>query len=209
MRAGSTTSPSWPASAADEYMEGWTQIAALAGFPPHGARGFIAEELLTGDEVTLEGYVRDGRVTVIGITDSVKYPARTASSASSTPTRMPAARQASCAACRTAHARTGLRRRFFNVEFVVPETGPVRILEANGGSPPSSPRSCRPSTAARPTTPSSPSRAARIRAGRRRSPSVSGSATSCGVRGRPVAVGLRSRDKASRRSSRAAAVRRL
>ena len=35
--------------------------------------GFLAEELLAGDEATVEGYVHDGRVTVMAVTDSLKY----------------------------------------------------------------------------------------------------------------------------------------
>ena len=35
--------------------------------------GFIGEELLSGDEVTLEGYVHGDSVVTIGVTDSVKY----------------------------------------------------------------------------------------------------------------------------------------
>ena len=50
----------------DEYAE-------LAGLPEDAVRGFLVEELVTGDEVTLEGFVHEGEVTVIGVTDSVKY----------------------------------------------------------------------------------------------------------------------------------------
>jgi biotin carboxylase len=117
----------------DDYMEGWTQIAALAGFPPHGSRGFIAEELLTGEEVTLEGYVRDGSVTVIGITDSVKYEGTSSFERFEYPTRFDASR---CAEMHAVAERLlpalGFDQGFFNVELVVPASGPVQILEVNG-----------------------------------------------------------------------------
>ena len=57
----------------DRYTARYAEIAALAGADPAQAHGFLAEELLSGDEVTLEGYVHDGRATVIGVTDSLKY----------------------------------------------------------------------------------------------------------------------------------------
>ncbi|MDQ3670579.1 MAG: ATP-grasp domain-containing protein, partial [Actinomycetota bacterium] len=58
----------------DRYTARHGEIAALAGASPDLAHGFLVEELLTGLEVTLEGYVHEGRVTTIGVTDSVKYP---------------------------------------------------------------------------------------------------------------------------------------
>jgi hypothetical protein len=79
---------------ADGYMSGYARIAALAGLHPDAVHGFLAEELLVGDEVTLEGYVRGGEVVTIGVTDSVKYPGtNTTSSSSSRPT--PASQPAS------------------------------------------------------------------------------------------------------------------
>src|SRR5262249_40370877 len=46
----------------DGYVEDWAEIAALAGFRVRASGGYVAEELLTGDEVTVEGYVRGGKV---------------------------------------------------------------------------------------------------------------------------------------------------
>jgi hypothetical protein len=58
----------------DRYTNRYADIAALAGARRDSLHGFLIEELLSGDEVTLEGYVHGGRVTTIGVTDSVKYP---------------------------------------------------------------------------------------------------------------------------------------
>ena len=44
----------------DDYMTGYARIAELAGLHPDAVRGFLAEELLDGEEVTLEGYVHGG-----------------------------------------------------------------------------------------------------------------------------------------------------
>ena len=43
--------------------------AQLAGLPRAAAHGFLVEELLSGLEVTLEGYVHEGVLTTIGVTD--------------------------------------------------------------------------------------------------------------------------------------------
>jgi hypothetical protein len=120
-------------AAADDYAEGWAEIAALAGFPADAARGYIVEELLTGDEVTLEGYVHGGRVTVIGTTDSVKYPGTASFERFEYPSRLSSDRHAELhrVAARLLPA-LGFDGGFFNVEFVVPEGGPARIVEVNG-----------------------------------------------------------------------------
>ena len=46
----------------EAYAEGYRAIAELAGLAD-GFGSFLAEELLDGLEVTLEGYVHEGRVT--------------------------------------------------------------------------------------------------------------------------------------------------
>ncbi len=116
----------------DDYAVGWAEIATLAGFPREAARGLIVEELLTGDEVTLEGYVRRGRVTVIGITDSVKYPGTASFERFEYPSRLGHERRRELAsvAARLLPA-LGFDGGFFNVEFAVPDDGPARILEVN------------------------------------------------------------------------------
>ena len=78
----------------DSYMDGYARIAALAGLHPDAVRGFLAEELLDGDEVTLEGYVYGGAVVTIGITDSVKYPGTNSFERFEYPTALPPERQA-------------------------------------------------------------------------------------------------------------------
>ena len=117
----------------DGYAEGWAEIAALAGFPARAARGYLAEELLTGDEVTVEGYVHRGRTTVIGITDSVKYEGTNSFERFEYPTRLGSERQTELRGVAEATVRAlGLDNGFFNVELVVSPEGPARILEVNG-----------------------------------------------------------------------------
>jgi biotin carboxylase len=117
--------------AEDRYERGWADLARLAGFSPGGG-AYLAEELLVGDEVTLEGYVHEGRVVVIGITDSVKYPGSNSFERFEYPTRLREERRAELAEIASRlPAAFGFDGGFFNVEFVVPETGPATILEIN------------------------------------------------------------------------------
>jgi hypothetical protein len=119
--------------APDGYADCYEAVAALAGAPPGRARGFLAEELLDGLEVTLEGYVHRGRVTTIGVTDSVMYPGTISFERFEYPSRLSEERQAELAglAERLVLAH-GLDDACFNVEFFVPEEGPPGITELNG-----------------------------------------------------------------------------
>jgi hypothetical protein len=115
-----------------EYRDGYAGIARLAGLEPGLERGFLVEELVQGDEVTLEGYVCRGRVTVIGVTDSVKYPGTNSFQRFEYPSALPNTRLHELSelteAIVIAH---GLDNCFFNVEFLVPASGPVAIVEIN------------------------------------------------------------------------------
>mgnify|MGYP003287593067 CR=1 FL=1 len=117
----------------DPYLDGYARLAELAGLPTDALRGFVAEELVEGDEVTLEGYVHAGRVTVIGVTDSVKYPGTNSFERFEYPSRFPAERldELSDIARRLLPA-LGFDGGFFNVEFFVPEHGRPTIIEVNG-----------------------------------------------------------------------------
>ena len=87
---------------------------------------------MAGDEVTLEGFVHEGEVTVIGVTDSVKYPGTNSFERFEYPSALPAARLEELSELAEvlvpAH---GLDACFFNIEFFVPESGPVQIVELN------------------------------------------------------------------------------
>ena len=75
-------------------MRLYAEIVELAGGDPSSVTGFLAEELLSGDEVTLEGYVHGGRVTDVGVTDSVKYPGTLSFERFEYPSALPEERQA-------------------------------------------------------------------------------------------------------------------
>lgn len=117
----------------DRYTTRYAEIAALAGADPAHAHGFIAEELLSGTEVTLEGYVCGGRVTTIGVTDSIKYPGTLSFERFEYPSALSQERLAelSNVSARILPA-LGFEGGFFNVEFFVPEEGAAQIIEVNG-----------------------------------------------------------------------------
>jgi biotin carboxylase len=117
----------------DRYTARYAEIAALAGADPASAHGFMAEELLSGDEVTFEGYVHDGRVTTIGVTDSIKYPGTFSFESFEYPSALPRVRldELSDISSRVLPA-LGFESGFFNVEYFVPEDGPAQIIEVNG-----------------------------------------------------------------------------
>jgi hypothetical protein len=117
----------------DRYTTRYAEIAALAGADPAAAHGFMAEELLSGAEVTLEGYVHGGRVTTIGVTDSIKYPGTFSFESFEYPSSLPRERldELSDISSRVLPA-LGFEGGFFNVEFFVPEAGPAQIIEVNG-----------------------------------------------------------------------------
>jgi hypothetical protein len=117
----------------EAYTARYARIAALAPGKPPDARGFIAEELLSGEEVTLEGYVSGGRATTIGVTDSVKYPGTLSFERFEYPSRLSEERQADLSDIAAGVLRElAFDAGFFNVEFFVRDDEPAQIIEVNG-----------------------------------------------------------------------------
>jgi hypothetical protein len=117
----------------DGYPPRYARIAALAGLPDTDAHGFLAEELLCGAEVTLEGYVHRGRVTTIGVTDSLKYPGTNSFEGFAFPSQLPAERlrELTALAARVVRAH-GFDDGFFNMELFLPIDGSPKLIEVNG-----------------------------------------------------------------------------
>jgi hypothetical protein len=117
---------------ADWYTSRYGAIAELAGFDPDIAHGFLAEELLTGMEVTYEGYVHHGRVTTIGVTDSVKYPGTNSFERFEYPTVLSEERERELEeVARKVMPALGFDGGFFNMEFFVSPGRPATIIEVN------------------------------------------------------------------------------
>lgn len=119
--------------AEDDYPPRYARIAALAGLPEADVHGFLVEELLAGAEVTLEGYAHRGRVTTIGVTDSLKYPGTNSFEGFAFPSALAPERlrELTRLAERVVPAH-GFDDGFFNMELFVPPAGPAKLIEVNG-----------------------------------------------------------------------------
>ena len=93
----------------------------------------LAEELITGRQCTLEGYVLDGEVVIYGIVDSIRYPNATTFSRYQYPSRLPVAvRRRMQERARTLVAFLGLDNTAFNIEFFYDSSRDrVWLLEIN------------------------------------------------------------------------------
>ncbi len=121
-----------PEDGVDDYAAGWESLARLGGVDLDG-QGWIAEDVLTGAPVTVEGYVHAGEVTIVGVTDSVMYEGTLSFERFEYPSRLPAERvsEVSALAARLPGAFV-FDNGFFNAEFVVPDSGPAMLIELNG-----------------------------------------------------------------------------
>jgi hypothetical protein len=96
----------------------------------------LAEGLLSGAQVTVEGFVCDGKVTIVGVVDSVMFPGTISFQRFDYPSTLPAAVQARMGdICRLAISHIGLNRALFNVELFynpdVPPEDQLNIIEIN------------------------------------------------------------------------------
>ncbi len=102
----------------DEYMAIFNRL--VAELTPYEIDGhwFLAEELLHGDLVTVEGWVCDGEVEILGVVDSTLHPNRSFARFDY-PSALPEAMQHRMAdIARRVVAALGLDRSLFNIEMV-------------------------------------------------------------------------------------------
>ncbi len=106
------------------------QDRALEGRP---FRTLIAEELLEGSLVTFEGWIQDGRVTPVGVTDAVMHPNGISFLRFEYPSRLPEGPQRAMAdVAERLMPALGFRDSMFNIEFFVRPDGRPVIVEVNG-----------------------------------------------------------------------------
>jgi hypothetical protein len=111
------------------------EASALDG--RHGgvpASAFLLEEVLSGQQVTLDGYVYRGHVVPLGIVDSVFFPGTLSFARFEYPSRLPPSAQERMGRIAERVLRhIGLDRTFFNLEFFYrPEDDSIWIIEING-----------------------------------------------------------------------------
>jgi biotin carboxylase len=106
-------------------------VEAYTSFEADG-HWFIAEGLIAGDMVTVEGYAWDGAVEVFGIVDSTLHPNRSFARFDY-PSLLPEDVQARMAdIARRVIARLGLERCLWNIEMMHdPASGRIWIVEVN------------------------------------------------------------------------------
>jgi hypothetical protein len=97
------------------------------------AHHLIAEEILEGVQVNMDGYVHGGRVHVLGAIDEHMYPGTCAFRSFEYPSRVPAEARARMAAlAERLLGGLGYRHGFFNLEFCWnPDTGRISVIELN------------------------------------------------------------------------------
>lgn len=120
-----------------DYCERYLSIfnRAVAAWAPglRDGRWFVAEGLVSGPQVTVEGYTQDGEVTLLGVVDSVMHPGTNSFARFDLPSRhAPERVQRMGELAARVMGRMGLESSLFNMELVVDERdGRLWILEIN------------------------------------------------------------------------------
>jgi hypothetical protein len=93
----------------------------------------VVEEVARGPQVTANGYVRDGKVTMVGTVDSIMYPGTDHFQRFQYPSSMPAAHLERIDRLATKLvAGLGLANGMFNIEMRIdPASGEPRVIEIN------------------------------------------------------------------------------
>lgn len=115
------------------YMRIFNQLLrTLTPFEVDGGH-FIAEEIAAGQLVTLEGFVCDNEVSVLGIVDSVTHPETGSFVRFDYPSTLPpAVQERMTQVARRVVKRLGLDRILFNIEMMWdPGTDRISIIEIN------------------------------------------------------------------------------
>ncbi|HTD90699.1 MAG TPA: ATP-grasp domain-containing protein, partial [Burkholderiales bacterium] len=107
----------------------------MARFTPFtiDAHHLIAEEIMTGVQVNLDGFMHNGKITILGIVDEVMYPGTQAFLRFEYPSRLPAGVLERIRAL-AEKLFTGIDYGygFFNLELMYqPENGRIQIIEIN------------------------------------------------------------------------------
>ncbi|MDT0441230.1 ATP-grasp domain-containing protein [Streptomyces johnsoniae] len=98
-----------------------------------GGRGCLAEEAIRGDQVAVEGYVHEGRVTVYGTLDSLTYPDSPCFLRHQYPSQLPdGVTERLRDISERVITRIGLNNATFSIEFFYdPATDRINLLEVN------------------------------------------------------------------------------
>ena len=96
------------------------------------AHHLIGESLLEGWQVSVEGFVQDGRTFILGIVDAIFYPGTAAFLRWDYPSRLSPPMQARVhAVVKSIVEALGYDHGFFNVELVIGDQDEIKLLEIN------------------------------------------------------------------------------
>jgi ATP-grasp domain len=111
---------------AEDLAQQYTQF-------PLDAHHILGEEVLQGMQVTVDGYVHNGLVKIMGVVDSIMYPGTSAFQRFEYPSSLPQLVQEKMGAVVTEIVKAfGLNQSLFNVEFFYnPDTGDLKMIEMN------------------------------------------------------------------------------
>ncbi len=115
------------------YVRIFDELIRCHGVFERGASFFLAEELLHGEQATVEGWIQDGRVELLGIVDTHFHPGTKSFARFEVPSALPENVQARMREIvRKAVLGIGLDQTFFNVELLFDaDRDRISIVEIN------------------------------------------------------------------------------
>ncbi len=118
------------------FLGCFLELIKDAGLPSDLARGrqwMLAEELMSGFQCTLDGYVHRGEVTVLGVVDSIRFPNKVSFKRFQYPSALPQKVQQQMAdVARTLMPGFGFDHGLFNIEFFWdPKRKAPQVIEVN------------------------------------------------------------------------------
>ena len=111
---------------AEDLAQQYTQFSL-------NAHHILGEEVMQGMQVTVDGFVHNGAVTIMGVVDSVMYPGTNAFQRFEYPSSLPELVREKMGDIVTRIVKAfGLNQSLFNVEFFYnPETDDIKFIEMN------------------------------------------------------------------------------
>ena len=123
----------WARANLREYTTPFEDIRMVHTGVPISANYMIAEELIKGDQVTVEGFVHKGKASALGVVDSVMYPGTRSFKRFDYPSKHSSKVQRRMNEIATAVAtELGLDNTMFNIEMSYDaENDDIKIIEIN------------------------------------------------------------------------------
>ncbi len=117
----------------EKLIKPFNDLGSDRGLFPIDAHHLVAETLLEGDQVTVEGFVNQGQYTKLGVVDSIMYPGTSAFQRFDYPSHLPLDVQQRMEALTERIARGfGFDHGFFNMEYFYNRTtDQIQLIEVN------------------------------------------------------------------------------